>query len=377
MFKLQNKLKASMKKTATLLFSMAFALFLGLLFACNGGDSGSNVPRGVYVAGLEYIGTPENATRVAMLWKDGEVYSRLGNEIDPSCAYSVHISGNDVYVAGYTFANGRYIATLWKNSEAPLYLTGPARNSYALSVCVAGGRVCVAGYVAEDADQIYGNAGVLWVVDGNRNVFYAYTYNEGEFHSVIAQGNTVYVAGREWDSYNRRSVATVYSANVSGDLYLNYRADWNYSTEAYSVYVSGSDIYAAGTVYNGSRWSAALWKNDIAPIVLDGTSDGVRSYDGYSVWHSGGDVYVGGRGLDSNDYTRAMMWKNNTPQLLPARSNGNSAVHSIFVSGKDVYAAGYGYSGNIATVWKNGQLLQEIHSSSAGMASYSYSIFVK
>jgi len=54
----------------------------------------------------------------------------------------------------------------------------------------------------------------------------------------------------------------------------------------------------------------------------------------------------------------ATVWKNEKAEALP---NGSSA-NCVFVSGNDVYVAGWGYSGKntntIATVWKNGDIYQ-------------------
>ena len=74
---------------------------------------------GIYVAGYIY----EDDTQYAVLWKDGLVqYLGVGK------AYSVFVSGNDVYVVGYVsrydYISGdvmyghRNVATLWKNGIA-------------------------------------------------------------------------------------------------------------------------------------------------------------------------------------------------------------------------------------------------------------------
>ena len=73
---------------------------------------------------------------------------------------------------------------------------------------------------------------------------------------------------------------------------------------------------------------------------------------------SGADVFTAGSNQGSGAGSLPESWKNSSLQSLPATYNGGEA-YSIFVSGTDVYAAGYQWSmgsgGNsIATYWKNG-----------------------
>jgi hypothetical protein len=50
----------------------------------------------VYVAGLEYSGA---GVRVAKYWKNGQAVS-LSDSTNDAVAYSIAVSGSDVYVAG-------------------------------------------------------------------------------------------------------------------------------------------------------------------------------------------------------------------------------------------------------------------------------------
>ena len=113
------------------------------------------------------------------------------------------------------------------------------------------------------------------------------------------------------------------------------------------------DVYAVG---EGSN-TAILWKNGVAQNLTDETSVGIA----YSVFVSGSDVYVAG--------SRAILWKNGVEQNI---TDGTRA-RSVFVSGSDVYVAGYGrnhINAVVAKVWKNGV---EQNLSGGSMA---YSIFV-
>jgi len=81
----------------------------------------------------------------ATLWKNGIAQS-LTDEKKDAKAFSVFVSGEDVYVAGYKRnTQEKRVATLWKNGIAQS-LTDGKRDTEALCVFVLGEDVYVAGY---------------------------------------------------------------------------------------------------------------------------------------------------------------------------------------------------------------------------------------
>src|SRR5690606_21748165 len=100
-----------------------------------------------------------------------------------------------------------------------------------------------------------------------------------------------------------------------------------------SVYVSGSDVYVAGYVNNGTKRVATLWKNGVAQDLAEAT-EGMIFVSANSVYVSGNDVYVAG-------YVGhiATLWKNGVAEDLSNRTT-NSQANSVYVSGSDVYVAG-------------------------------------
>jgi hypothetical protein len=91
-------------------------------------------------------------------------------------------------------------------------------------------------------------------------------------------------------------------------------------------------------------------------------SSDLDSSGAYAVFVSGNDVYVAGytntshgsRNYTSEDHGVATLWKNGKAQRL---SNNDSRARSIYVSGADVYVAGYEKNArgkNVAVLWKNG-----------------------
>jgi hypothetical protein len=140
------------------------------------------------------------------------------------------------------------------------------------------------------------------------------------------------------------------------------------STQAmpWSIFVSGNDVYIAGSKYENENSIAMYWKNGVAiPLTDTNTS---KSASANAIYVSGSDVYVAGYELLSNEYGVAMLWKNgvpvnltpvNAPYPIPPHTffyigtGGFAAANSIFVSGTDVYVAGVS-NFVTATYWKNG-----------------------
>jgi len=127
------------------------------LSVCNYGDffghsifvSGNDV----YVLGTGwscYGGTWPNNNVVGKLWKNGvvqefDVNITEGFSHSSIRGLSLFISGNDAYIAGHQFRDGKTYATLWKNMVVQ-DLTDGTNIAYAWSVFVFGNDVYVAGF---------------------------------------------------------------------------------------------------------------------------------------------------------------------------------------------------------------------------------------
>ena len=166
-----------------------------------------------------------------------------------------------------------------------------------------------------------------------------------------------------------RKEATTYEWNfntgwVTANMTLY--AKWGANDTAIDFNPQKGDVFVAGSITNAQGMRiAAVWKNGIAQRL----TGRMRHAGASSVFVSGGDVYVAGYVFDSQTRRyNAVVWKNGVVQHL---SSNNSRASSVFVSGDDVYVVGH--DSNIATVWKNG-VAKNLHT--GGWSSGANSVFV-
>lgn len=184
-----------------------------------------------------------------------------------------------------------------------------------------------------------GNTGTIW-----KNGTLLYTFPEAEVFGIYVSGEDVYVAG---SVYNDRRVAMLWKNGSPQEL-----TDGSGDAGATSVYVAGTDVYVAGLEYKSSLGHVAkVWKNGVAQELTDGSTR--NSYAG-SVYVSGTDVYVAGYVLYGT-LQACTVWKNSIAHKLTDGST-SAVAKSVYVSGGDVYVAGFERSGSVsvAKLWKNG-----------------------
>jgi len=159
------------------------------------------------------------------------------------------------------------------------------------------------------------------------------------------KGPDVYVAGIEVDVQNKNSTAVLWK---NGEP--QYLSRESHIAIAASVYVSGDDVFVAGTESNGKNSTAVLWKNGEAQQLVDAAKAN-------SVFAVGRDVYVAGGQRNAKKKYIATVWKDGEAQPL-TDGKRDAGASSVYVSSGDVYAAGYAKNAkkkDVAMLWKNGE----------------------
>jgi hypothetical protein len=194
-------------------------------------------------------------------------------------------------------------------------------------------------------------------------------------NSVFVFNGDVYMAGETWGYRGTNSYSPQALLWKNGPV--GFRSDLPYS-RASSVFVADNDVYVAGAAKSPDNYgqSAVIWKNG-AVQYLPKHLPNVNFHEplATSVYVSGTDVYVAGyefKGMYGEPYYQsyaAMLWKNGEAQRLADEGLG-SIASSVFVSGSDVYVAGN--VGNMAVLWKNGGCQYLTDSSLSANASSVY-----
>jgi hypothetical protein len=217
------------------------------------------------------------------------------------------------------------------------------------------------------------------------------TLDQGVIRSIFVNGNDIDAAGWKRTPLNvinntfeggGIAIATYWKNGVPVVL-----SDTSHNSYVRSIFVASGRVYAVGhsqalTGELGVPFSAKCWKDGEAITLL--TPNARESYAN-GIYVSGADVYVAGWIRVDNKRLAAAYWKNGVPTYLTDGTTDCTAA-AIAVSGNDVYVAGtvgfqdmnieggflFGPEAKIyATYWKNNQAV-----TLSTIGSYASSIFV-
>jgi hypothetical protein len=283
---------------------------------------------GQVVTGFFVSGNLEQAH--AVYWKNG-VEVVLPDSTGLATASAIYVNESDVYVAGCMFYNftsttvfttltatypkGGWVANYWQNG-VPVQLPGQSFPG--------GPQDSTSDIYSEYVSGIFAAGGNVYVAGGSN-----------EYLSGVP---STYQFARYWN----QGVAT----SLVGNLLDSSGGNITERPTTTGIYVSGTDVYVAGTVGGSFPSQAVVWKNGVASILGNGTAN--------SIFVSGSNVYVAGSSLVNGNY-EATWWVNGRPTVLSSSPQG-SVANSIFVYGGDVYVAGLDVVNDVAyaTYWKNG-----------------------
>jgi len=321
---------------SNILASCVITLAFGLSFlACRGGEDEPNVPDSYCAYALDSV-----------FVSNGDVYC-VGSiaPIDPS--------------DGHPSPNGA-VAALWKNGSMEFMHDIPtsSMSSKMSGLFCANGDVYAVGEEWSRYSDVHRT--ILW----KNGVPQYITHESGQYFSpasLFVSGSDVYVVGVVPAGPNNITACPALWKNGECRL-LN---DGKHDAYPFSVFVSGDDVYVAGVEIEeriiddhiDARRYGVIWKNGVAQRLSEAGRESVA----VSVYVSGDDVYVAGSMVgNKGDDVDAVLWKNGSQQLLERgdRSEGAGAS-SVFVSGNDVYAAGqvyeyFGIGNDHPAIWKNG-----------------------
>jgi hypothetical protein len=266
-------------------------------------------------------------------WWRGKTSTRLINDrsVTESIVLSMHGSGEDVFLGGYTYNGGPLSAIVWRNAERQTITTNA--NAAVRGVYATGANSYVACGQDRDNAESTINRPCLWV-NGTQSppAWWAGTW--GIVYSVSQMGSTRHAVGR---------------AALMGET--NWRAAyWNgdnlsflptpegaVASTAQSVFEAGGTVYICGMCRIGSRDVAVVWIGpNNQPIRLNATGNALTN----GIFVLNGVVYVVG-GFDQKDhhngwmyYTTPTIWRNGVPHALslvgiptPAKAPTNVAAH--------------------------------------------------
>jgi hypothetical protein len=314
----------------------------------------TSILENVYLVGFENNG---KGPIQAKLWNNGKDIS-LSNPTLPAQASSVFVSGTNVYATGSLSNNVGY----WKNGVFKVLASAPDNVSGGESIFVSNNDVYVAGYETNYANNFFTQT-IAKIWKNDKAITLGDSMSNSAARSVFVTGSDVYVAG------SRDRKATIWINGTVTNL-----TDGTNMAFASSVVKSGSNVYVVGQEFVGkpnqqtgeTNSIIKLWKNGMETNITDGST---QAYV-HSVIVSGSDVYIAGEETSStNRIFQAKLWKNGVPTNLSDGKQQATAL-GIYVNGTDVYVAGS--DSYAAKVWKNGVVF-DIPSNASSFSS----IFIK
>jgi hypothetical protein len=214
-------------------------------FLTNGHETSSAVSSSIFVSGRDvYVfGYEDDPSRETVYWKNDSVNHIQGTPY--SAAAAMFVSGTDIYFAALTSGDS---ATFWKNG---IPTTVPIKSGAITNVFFASGNdVYTAGYYFANGqgNGVYSKNNTINIITDNTPYLIV--------TSIFVSGNDIYVGG--YESVNNAVVATYWKNGVPVHLSTTH-------SNLLSLYVLGNDVYATGVEYDvtGSITSAVVWKNGV------------------------------------------------------------------------------------------------------------------
>jgi hypothetical protein len=299
----------------------------------------------VYVVGATQSDGANVGWYIPTYWKNG-VPVQLD---DPTVGYSTYarsiaVSGSTVYVAGYNaqysgapFYNGRFRAYYWKadgNTVKRFPLYDSATSTDAFSIALSGNDVFVAGSLAKDNFYRWGS---LWKNDFSNAVPLTDGPTYSQLTAVAVDGSDVYVAGYGGcPDFGCPKTARLWKNNMSNVVSLTSGTT---VAETSAMTIVNGIVYVCGCEKNTSGKNVAkYWKITGNTVTSFALTDGTYDAKANSIAVVGDDVFIAGNERNSGNITVGKYWRVynglSLPVVLPnSQLSGqwNSEANGIFV----------------------------------------------
>ena len=181
-------------------------------------------------------------------------------------------------------------------------------------------------------------------------------------NSVYASGGSIYVAGY-YGNTDDNGIAAIWISSDGGSSFVkkDLPDQGTEDASASSIYVNGNNVYVAGYYTDDSVPIAAVWisSNGGSSFVKKDLPDqGDADAGADSIYVSGSNVYVAGYYFDGVSTYVAVVWVSSNgggsfvEQDLPDQGDGSAEAYSVYASGNSVYVAGdYNNGSYMSAVW--------------------------
>lgn len=271
-------------------------------------------------------------------------------------------SAQEVYFAGNHNGTGK----IWKNDSLLINLPDSIAVDLRAMQVANDSSIYSAGHVYDTSNffgRLWLNDSCLFTTDTN-NTINRLILNENGW--TAAGGNKVWQNGILLYEYplDSATVSNVYDLaldTVTGDLYscgtltdsTAHACVWKNDTvlwqegsvsTIYAIAFDGSDLYAAGSIYDTIGINGALWRNDSLVLQVENAGFTVVAVTDSS-------LYLGGRSGDS-----LCIWQDGEV-IYSHTTTGLSSINALVVNELGIYYTGQ--IDSIGTVWKDGEILYQ------------------
>lgn len=224
----------------------------------------------IYICGCE---KEESQKFVAKIWKDDTLLYELTDGTKDAEAMDIAISDGHIYTCGYEEDESQpsqpRIAKIWKDENLLYTLNTLTNNIYEgnitpISLEVVNGTLYTAGYDY----NIYGRY-VVKVWKNNKEIYTTDESLSNEILDMVISNEHIYLCVKE-SNYNQSGYNCTIKVLKDGKL-LYKLTDGSHFAHAYSMVVSGGDVYTCGFEdFKTNVRTGKIWKNDTLLYSTDG-----------------------------------------------------------------------------------------------------------